>query len=221
MPHPRLALRRFVLAPLAEVAADAVDPSTGWTVAELLANLDRRPSYVAIHDPLDQYGGELFRRLVIALPADAIRQGRMRPIRWEYDRYVRYRRAEVQKRFEKRFEEQCRALDVDRWAPERCGDRWLVSDFWFDANYGTPYVAEKDRSQFRDRFLAVRGRIIAPTFVVVPQLFSQAIPRRPDEPRRKRLLFSDAPRLTVALGDPEAIVAEVLAACASTRPGRG
>lgn len=36
VPHPRLAERRFVLAPLAELAPDAVDPRTGRTIAALL-----------------------------------------------------------------------------------------------------------------------------------------------------------------------------------------
>jgi 2-amino-4-hydroxy-6-hydroxymethyldihydropteridine diphosphokinase len=48
IPHPRMALRRFVLAPLAEIAPMALDPVTGHSIAGLLANLDRRPSYVAI-----------------------------------------------------------------------------------------------------------------------------------------------------------------------------
>jgi 2-amino-4-hydroxy-6-hydroxymethyldihydropteridine diphosphokinase len=37
VPHPRFADRRFVLAPLAEVAPEAVDPTSGETVARLLA----------------------------------------------------------------------------------------------------------------------------------------------------------------------------------------
>jgi 2-amino-4-hydroxy-6-hydroxymethyldihydropteridine diphosphokinase len=40
VPHPRFRERRFVLEPLAEVAPAMIDPVTGRTIAQLLADLD-------------------------------------------------------------------------------------------------------------------------------------------------------------------------------------
>lgn len=41
VPHPRLAERAFVLAPLNEIAPEAVEPRSGLTIAELLKRLAR------------------------------------------------------------------------------------------------------------------------------------------------------------------------------------
>lgn len=43
IPHPRFRKRRFVLAPLAEIAPDLRDPVTLLTIAELLARLPPAP----------------------------------------------------------------------------------------------------------------------------------------------------------------------------------
>lgn len=40
IPHPRMASRRFVLIPLAEIAAGIVDPHSGLTVEKLLENCE-------------------------------------------------------------------------------------------------------------------------------------------------------------------------------------
>ena len=50
LPHPRLHLRRFVLAPLADLTPDARHPTFGVTYAELLAATPARP-YVRLWTP--------------------------------------------------------------------------------------------------------------------------------------------------------------------------
>jgi 2-amino-4-hydroxy-6-hydroxymethyldihydropteridine diphosphokinase len=48
LPHPRMAFRRFVLEPAADVAADLMHPVIGWTVGQLLDHLNTAPNYVAL-----------------------------------------------------------------------------------------------------------------------------------------------------------------------------
>ena len=52
IPHPRMAWRRFVLEPAAEVAPEMVHPGTGWTIARLLDHLNQTPWYLAIAGPI-------------------------------------------------------------------------------------------------------------------------------------------------------------------------
>ncbi|MEX0586179.1 MAG: 2-amino-4-hydroxy-6-hydroxymethyldihydropteridine diphosphokinase, partial [Pirellulales bacterium] len=52
MPHPRMVVRRFVLEPAAEIAAEMRHPTTGWTVGEHLAHLKHSQPYVALAGPI-------------------------------------------------------------------------------------------------------------------------------------------------------------------------
>jgi 2-amino-4-hydroxy-6-hydroxymethyldihydropteridine diphosphokinase len=50
LPHPRMPLRRFVLAPLAEIRPDLILPNQTKTVAQLLANLNDSAGVVRRED---------------------------------------------------------------------------------------------------------------------------------------------------------------------------
>ena len=51
VPHPRMAFRRFVIEPAAEIAPDWRHPAIGWTLAELRDHLRAAQTYVAITGP--------------------------------------------------------------------------------------------------------------------------------------------------------------------------
>ncbi|HEX4148684.1 MAG TPA: 2-amino-4-hydroxy-6-hydroxymethyldihydropteridine diphosphokinase, partial [Pirellulales bacterium] len=51
LPHPRMCVRRFVLVPAAEIAADWIHPALGWTLGRLLGHLDTAAPYLAITGP--------------------------------------------------------------------------------------------------------------------------------------------------------------------------
>lgn len=63
VPHPRMAFRRFVLAPAADVAAHWPDPRDGQTILGRLTRLRLEPDYVAISAPVGQHAEPLARRV--------------------------------------------------------------------------------------------------------------------------------------------------------------
>ena len=72
IPHPRMAWRRFVLEPAAEVAGAMPHPTIRWTVARLLEHLDSARPYVAVTGPIAAGKTWLAKRLAAALSARLI-----------------------------------------------------------------------------------------------------------------------------------------------------
>ncbi len=48
VPHPRMSFRKFVLEPAAEIAGHMLHPTSGWTIARLLAHLHHSSRYVVV-----------------------------------------------------------------------------------------------------------------------------------------------------------------------------
>ena len=209
VPHPRMAVRRFVLAPLAEVAPKAVDPLTRRTMAELLANLDRRPRYLAL---ANDGAADLFSRLVAELSAVGIHRGRQPSDREDLEI----------------LEQRARELRADRWTTDLWGDRWVITDFWFDDLFPLARARTGDRDRdaqaMTGRFYAARREVLEPTFVVLTSrnpwhsasepLAVWARRTHPDAP-----VGCETPILRVRSQALETIVVEVLAACTATGPG--
>lgn len=70
LPHPRLAFRRFVLQPAAEIAPDILHPTTRFSLAELLARLDHTPRRVVITGTSRQQNAAVAAR--VAAQSDAL-----------------------------------------------------------------------------------------------------------------------------------------------------
>lgn len=201
VPHPRMAVRRFVLAPAIEVAEHVLDPLTHRTMSQLLAHLDRRPSYVAIDAPPGAIRSGAFHRIVAVLGAIGLQQEIAEPPPDDPAGQCRYCND---------FTARARQLAAPRWP---ANERWLVTDFCLSLERqrppqsaeppGTPeeYARSPGDGSLVDEALT-------PTFAVV--LGDRPEPRRPQ-------CVAPFPLLWVHSNDPEHIAAETLAACQASR----
>ena len=164
LPHPRMAWRRFVLEPAAEVAPDMLHPTTGWTIARLLDHLNTALPYVALAGPIGvgktHLAGELAER---AGGAERITEhvdvGRLERFyadpsgnAWEMEIQFLRQRARLL------------AADQPRWSRQRL----VVSDFWFDQSlaFAGVWLAPERREAF-ERFWQEAGRDVVPPKLTV------------------------------------------------------
>ena len=164
LPHPRMAWRRFVLEPAAEVAGEMLHPTIGWTISRLLDHLNTALPYVAVTGAIAAGKTHLARLLCDKLSA--------RPI------------------FESLDERRLEAFYADpaghAWALEleflrqRTGllsrdspfwsDRGLaISDFWFDqsAAFARAWLSESQWPSFRELWRQSRQKVVQAKLLVV------------------------------------------------------
>lgn len=217
VPHPQLPFRRFVLAPAAEIAAGWIDPITRLSIYSLLANLDRRPSYVALSlggmEPTSRRA--IFRLLTDSLSAAGLSEGlwpHRDPSPLDPHAPATDRAGDLA------IEARGHDLRIRRWSEELWDDRWIISDDWFDLTPppggGVPPL----------RFSEIRREVLQPTFVVLSgpdheALASAIASGRFEDVGGWPIGGSSPPIYVPESTHPEAFVSEILTQCSATRSG--
>ena len=233
LPHPRMAWRRFVLQPAAEVAATMLHPIIGWTVARLLEHLDSAACYVAVTGPIAAGKTHLAERLAAAIG------GRLIVEESDWERLDRFYADPVRHAWPMEIEFLHKRIGLLQNAfpaspvaqPNRA---WTVSDFWFgqSAAFAKAWLSTDQWPVFVGQYKRLQGNVTRPKLIVLLDAPAEELLRRVRESRsgvRQRLTFEELDRLRRAFSDErgepdvgpvllargndrEAIFAEVLAA---------
>lgn len=235
LPHPRMAWRRFVLEPAAEVAGSMVHPTTGWTIARLLDHLNTAVSYVAIAGPIGAGKTLLAEKLAQQIPLHLISEE------------VDHQRLEtfyadpsgnawaVELEF---LQQRTRLLGADSRNWSEPGRLW-VSDFWFDQSlaYARVWLPPEQHEAFRQRWEQSRPSVVQPKLTVLldaptDQLLERirrrgracerGLQAEPLEQIRQAILNlasqgGRGPLLRLTNDDPNRVLSEVLAAVEAMR----
>jgi 2-amino-4-hydroxy-6-hydroxymethyldihydropteridine diphosphokinase len=159
VPHPRMATRRFVLEPAAEIAADLPYPPAACTVGDLLENIQTSHPLVAVVGAPGSGAPEVAAAVADAVMARAIHAEV--PLPWtdgaDPTPLERWRRA---------LEAWVEPLADDRWRDERHG---TIVDYWCDALTvaSDSHLEGDDRSRFHAEVDAAAARTAPPTVAIL------------------------------------------------------
>ena len=159
LPHPRLAFRRFVLAPAVEIAGAMRHPGIGWTMDRLLEHLATARPYVAITGVPGAGKTELARQVAKISGADlailddargatAVQSGPSLEAELEFVRARRQRLASYP------------------WVGR---ERWLISDFWLEQSlaYARTELPPSSQTVVSAAVEAARASVVAPKLTVL------------------------------------------------------
>jgi deoxyguanosine kinase len=165
LPHPRMAWRRFVLEPAAEVAPQMIHPTTGWAIARLLQHLDTAAPYVAIAGPIGvgktrlaeavarRTGATLVREELDLAQLEAFYQDPA-GTGWATEVQLLHQRARLL------------AGGTSPWSNR---PRLVVSDFWFDQSlaFADVWLGRDQAAAFVGQFDEARRGVVRPKLVVL------------------------------------------------------
>lgn len=168
LPHARLAWRRFALAPAAEVARDMLHPRIGWTIAELLANLDRAETYIAL---IGLRGAEMTE--LARLVADRV------GARLVLDNSLGVAGSTLASELES-LEARFRPLDKQTFERDT---QLVVSDYWIGESLARARLrlSTVEMAQFAAEWEAANARVVAPKLIVFVDLPPRELAARASE----------------------------------------
>ncbi|HEY4759283.1 MAG TPA: 2-amino-4-hydroxy-6-hydroxymethyldihydropteridine diphosphokinase, partial [Thermoguttaceae bacterium] len=165
LPHPRMAWRRFVLEPAAEVAQDVLHPTIGWTIGRLLEHLNTALPYVAITGTIatgkTQLAGILCEKISARLISESIDENLLETFYADPAGHAWTMELEF-------LGERTTLLSSDAviWSEH---SQWVVSDFWFDQSPGFAR-AWLDQSQwpaYQELWQQARQKVVGPKLLVL------------------------------------------------------
>ncbi len=126
LPHPRMAFRKFVIEPAAEIAGSWRHPRIHWTMHELCEHLRHAVPYVAVTGPAPHRAAQLAARLATQLDGRLITDANAiaRLPASSTDSAGRRLQAEIELPGERQ-----KLLDREVWTPPA---GLTISDFWID-----------------------------------------------------------------------------------------
>ena len=133
VPHPRMAVRRFVLDPAVEIASDMIHAPTRQTLSRLLERLNEPPRYMAIagarhvlREQLALAAGErLGAQVVLAGMAVDVNHDLREPMQLEAAR-------PTDRMLRQALDTLSRQQELLRRVPESAQATWSLSDFWLN-----------------------------------------------------------------------------------------
>jgi 2-amino-4-hydroxy-6-hydroxymethyldihydropteridine diphosphokinase len=176
LPHPRMAWRRFVLEPAAQIAAELLHPTSGWTIERLLAHLDGSPPYVALAGPIGAGKTQLARRL-------AEQSG----VRWlaesvDAERLTRFYGDPASQAvpMELEFVEHRAAMLTAGDEAWRHGLGYTISDFWYNQSraFARVWLDAESFARFEPQWQSRRANLVAPRLLVLLDIGAAEAMRR-------------------------------------------
>ena len=177
VPHPRMAWRRFVLEPAAEIAAEMVHPVVGWTVGHLLYHLNSTPWYLAIEGPA-----------AMLLAADACKSLAIRflsdPFHPTHNKEFYYRdpsshKLQIKLEFLQKHLRELDQADPGWTLKDRLTVSTFWSEFWFEksAALAKHWLSAEKYEEYMTTWTELKWKVVRPRLLAITSTSSQSLQR--------------------------------------------